>query len=471
MFGIKFLIFSPSVIMNLITELSNYFQNTWQQQPLQQQDVAVAQQDIYFQQDQQTYWNNNMSRKNPPMTVPPTNYQSTNPSWNQQPVYMQQHQSPMQQPSLPPQQMQQPQQQQQHQYSNSSNHYQYEDVSNKPIVFNSSQQNFNNSNPSGGDPWNWDWDDSSNNSPATSFSTNNNFQNDSSWNWNVDDAQGEAITPTTAVNTVYSPVQNYFQPVNSSVHTNQNFQDGKGVQIEQLMNDLNIQPKVQSESVESSVESRHQQSNIESVEAPPALKPEPVSESCTKVLNAECSAEVNLKSTDIEEPVFDVKSNGAQSFQNGNLEIREIKAERLTPELSGGDLPKFVSDIKTDDALLYQSVSLPDAPEFKQERLSPVAGREIVSPNNTDNNAVDVSTPPPGLDRMVLGQLTENENDAPNVPEVNAPLHLHNRHLHIHQGKYLCSQLRFIVLIYCLTKIAFPQALLHRGYTEWSSDS
>ena len=30
--------------------------------------------------------------------------------------------------------------------------------------------------------------------------------------------------------------------------------------------------------------------------------------------------------------------------------------------------------------------------------------------NNPQNNALNISSPPPGLDRMVLGQITENES-------------------------------------------------------------
>ncbi|EEB14376.1 conserved hypothetical protein [Pediculus humanus corporis] len=279
-----------------------------------QQHVPLAPQSVYPEQQQN--WNNNYYQKPPPSHSSQMNYNAEkNYSWNH-PV----QQSESYQNQQNPQQYQvQPGISQQYSFNNSVN------VSNPPYYNIEQQMNYQQGNVNSPDPWNWGWDESSNNSPATS--ANNNISNDSRNKWNT----SENVQET------FNPIQNYFQQGSNFTQMMPPEQEMNLNTVENYRNEPLLQQNIASAPVEVQQDfyendeklSFNTEKNNEILNVKQDVKNEflnnPMSPGNMNNLNFR-EGEMNSN--------FDIKSEETQSFCSNNSlsNNSELKTERLSPD-------------------------------------------------------------------------------------------------------------------------------------------
>lgn len=227
-------------------------------------------------------------------------------------------------------QQQQPQPQQlysQHQYSNIPHQYPYENLINAsgvPINNTAQQMNFSSSNAAP-DPWNWGWEDSSNNSPATSFSANNNVSNDPSSNWNINDSLQEQST--------FNSVQNYFQH-GSNLTEVKPHQEMHYEVVEQFQSTQQNQVPIAINAHQNFYENDEKPGfNLEKNSEVLNIKSEVEAEDLSN-LSLENANEANFHGGEGDFN-FEVKSEGAQSYRSSSLSNTSgFKTDRLSPNSS-----------------------------------------------------------------------------------------------------------------------------------------
>lgn len=260
---------------------------------------------------QQSNWSRSSSQKSSSLSSQMNQKGDKNSSWNH----------PSQQTHHFHQQNQQFFNQQQ--FNSNPNQFTYDSgfQANNPQYSSGQQMNYADSNEAASDPWNWGWDDTSNNEPGGSFSGNNNVSNDSFSNWNtVETVQDQSSS--------FNPVQNYFQKESNLAGSKQ---DGTFDPNDQYTKEVSNQPFAQ-----------HMGQNMYENNEKLCTGIEESNERLEMKLEGGTNENESLENVpDMSfhagegDANFDIKSESAQSFHSSSLSnTSEFKTERLSPDPS-----------------------------------------------------------------------------------------------------------------------------------------